>query len=54
MSILSVNKSKTKHCVLHNRMRTWNSLPDIFKINVSFSVFKNKVRNVYQENIRKY
>ena len=49
MSILRVNRSKTKHCVLHNDMITWNSLPDIFKVNVSFSMFKSKVRNFYLE-----
>ena len=38
MSILRLNRSKTKHCVLHNGMITWNSLPDIFKVNVSFKV----------------
>ena len=32
MSILRVNRSKTKHCVLHNGMITWNSLPDIFNV----------------------
>ena len=47
MSILRVNRSETKHCVLHNGMITLNSLPDIFKVNVSFSVFKSKVRNFY-------
>ena len=31
VSILRVNRSKTKHCVLHNGMIIWNSLPDIFK-----------------------
>ena len=25
MSILRVNRSKTKHCVLHNGMISWNS-----------------------------
>ena len=34
MSILRVNKSKIKHCVLNNGMITWNSLPDVFKVNV--------------------
>ena len=43
MSILRVNRSKRKHCVLHNGMITWNSLPDIFKVNVSFSMFKSKL-----------
>ena len=47
MSILRVNGSKTRHCVLHNGMITRNSLPDIFKINVYFSMFKSK-------NTRKY
>ena len=47
MTILRMNRSKTKHCVLHNGMITWNSLPDIFKVNVSFSMFKSKVRNFY-------
>ena len=51
MSILRVNRSKTKHCVLHNYMITWNSLPDIFKVNVSVSMFKSKVRNFY---LKKY
>ena len=45
MSILRVNRSKTKHCVLHNGMITWNSLPHIFKVYVSFSMFKSKVQN---------
>ena len=45
MSILRVNRSKTKHCVLHNGMITWNYVPDIFKVNVSFSMFKSRVQN---------
>ena len=53
MSILRVNRSKTKHCVLHNGMITWNSLPDIFKLNVSFSMFMSKVRNFYLEKYLK-
>ena len=36
ISILRVNRSKTKHCVLHNGMIMWNSLPDIFKVNIPF------------------
>ena len=31
MSILCMNRSKTKYCVLHNGKIIWNSLPDIFK-----------------------
>ena len=42
MSILRLNRSKTKHCVRHNGMITWNSLPDIFKVNLSFSMFNSK------------
>ena len=34
MSILRANRSKTKYCVLHYGMITWNSLPDIFKVNL--------------------
>ena len=59
MSILRVNRSKTKHCVLHNGMITWNSLPDVFKVNLSFSMStypfrtypfsKSKVRKFYLE-----
>ena len=49
MSILRMNRSKTKHCVLHNGMITWNFSPDIFKVNVSFSMFKRKVGNFYLE-----
>ena len=49
MSILHVNRSKTKHCVLHNGMITFNSLPDIFKVNISFSMVKSKVQNFYLE-----
>ena len=49
MSILRMNRSKTKHCVLRNGMITWNSLPDIFKVNVSFSMFKSKVQKFYLE-----
>ena len=44
MSILCVNRSKTKHCVLHNGTITWNSLPDIFKVNLSFSKFKRPTK----------
>ena len=51
MSILRVNRSKTKHCVLHNGMIRWNSLPDIFKVNVSFSMLKSKVQHF---NLEKY
>ena len=53
MSILCVNRSKTKHCVFHNGMITWSSLPDIFRVNVSFSMFKNKVQNLYLEKSTK-
>ena len=53
MTILPVNRIKTKHCVLHNGMITWNSLPDIFKVNVSFSMFMSKVQNFYVENYLK-
>ena len=49
MSILRVNRSKTTHSVLYNGMITWNSLPDIFKVNVYISMFKSKVRNFYIE-----
>ena len=34
---------------LHNGIITWNSLPDIFKVNVSFSIFMSKVRNFHLE-----
>ena len=53
MNILLVNWFKTKHCVLHNGMITWNSLPDVFKVNIFFSMFKSKVRNFYIENYMK-
>ena len=53
MSILRVNRSKTKHCVLHNGMLTFNSLPDIVKVNASFSMFKSKVQNLYLEKYYK-
>ena len=33
MSILCVNRSKTKYCVLHNGKITWNSLPAVFNVN---------------------
>ena len=49
MSILSVNRSKTKYCVPHNGMIISNSLPDVLKVNLSISMFKSKVRNLYQE-----
>ena len=42
MSILRVNRSKTKHCALHNGMITWNSVPDIVKVNVSFSMLQEQ------------
>ena len=53
MSILRVNRSKTKHCVLHNGMITWNYSPDVFKVNESFSMFKSNLRNFYLEKLQK-
>ena len=49
MSILRVKISKTKYCVLRNGMILLNSLPDIFKVNVSFSMSKSKARNFHLE-----
>ena len=51
MSILRVNRSKTKHGVLHNGIYviTWIFFPDVFKVNISFSMFESKVRNFYLE-----
>ena len=49
MSILSMYRFKTKKCVLHNGIMTWNSLPEIFKVNVFFSILKSKVRDFYLE-----
>ena len=49
MSILRLNRSETKYCILHNGRITWNSLPDVFKVNVSFSMFKSNGRNYYLE-----
>ena len=49
MSILRVNISKTKYCILYNGMLTDKSLPGVLKVNVSFSAFKNKVRNLYKK-----
>ena len=49
MRILRVNSSKIKHRVLHNGMITWNTLPDVFKVSVSFSTFKSNVRNFHLE-----
>ena len=40
---------KQKNCVNHNGIITWNFSPDIFKVKVSFSMFKSKVRNFYLE-----
>ena len=40
ISILHANRSKSKYCVLHNGVITWNSLPDVFKVNLSFSMFE--------------
>ena len=53
MSILLVNISKTKYCVHHNGVITWNSLPYIFKVNVPFSMFKRKARNFLLEKYQK-
>ena len=50
MSILLVNRSKRKHCVLHNGMITWNFLPDIFNSQrIIFNVQELKIRNFYVE-----
>ena len=46
MSIVHVNRPQTKHCVIHNAMITWNSLPDVLKVNVPFSISKNNVREI--------
>ena len=54
MSILRVNRSKTKHCVLHNGMITWNSLPDMFKVNVSFQCPRAWYEIFICKKIRKY
>ena len=54
MSILRVNRSKPKHCVLHNGMITWNSLPDIFKVSVSFSILRARYEIFIWRNIWKY
>ena len=32
---------------------TWNSLPDVFKVNLSFSMFKSNVQNFYLEKYHK-
>ena len=48
-SILRVNRLKIKYCVLHNGRITWNSLPDVIKVNLSFSMFNSKARNLYLE-----
>ena len=50
MSILRVNRSKTKYCVLHKGMVTWNYLPDVIKVNVSFSMYEIFI----QKYIKKY
>ena len=47
--ILRVNRSKTKYCVFHNGTITYNSLPDVFKVTLSFSMFKSKIQNFYLE-----
>ena len=52
-TIYVLNRSKTKHCVLHYGMITWNPLPDVFIVNVSFSMFKSKVRNFHLEKYYK-
>ena len=55
MSILRLNRSKTKHCVLHNGMITWNSSPDIFKVNVyPFQCSRARYEISIWKNIRKY
>ena len=51
MSILCMNRSETKYCVLHNGMITWNYAPDVFEVSLSFSIFKIKVRNFYLEKL---
>ena len=51
MSSLSVNWSKTKHCVGHNGMITWNSLPDVLKVNITFSVLKKYMAFLCQSKI---
>ena len=54
MSILRVNRSKQNivSFTIHG-MITWNSFHDIFKVNVSFTIFKRKVRNFYLDKYQK-
>ena len=54
MSILRVNRYKTKRCVLHSGMITWNSLPDVLKGNVSISMLKNNVRGEILAVVQRY
>ena len=42
MSIVRVNRSKTKYCILRNGIKMWNSLLDALKVNVSFLMFNSK------------
>ena len=54
LSILRVNRSKTKHCVLHNGMITWNSLPVIFKVTCPFQRSRARYEIFFWKNIRNY
>ena len=35
MNVLYVNRSNTKYCIRHDGMITWNSLPDVYKVNLT-------------------
>ena len=53
-ALLNISEHQIGHrSVFHNGMIMWNSLPDIFKVNISFSMFKSKVRNFYLEKYQK-
>ena len=41
-SILRLNGSKTKYCILHNGMITCNSVPDALQVNGKGKVFYGK------------
>ena len=49
----NTNNQMSILCMNRFFLGTWNSVPDVFKVNVSFSMFKSKVRNFYLEKYQK-
>ena len=51
--VIVIPRSRCSSVAISCPMTKWNSLDDVFKVNVSFSMFKSKVRNLYLQKYYK-